>query len=364
MSNKLSIEPKVSVIVPMYNQEKCLVPCLRSICNQSYRNLEIIVVNDGSTDRSPEMAREWAARDKRIRILDKANGGTTLARRDGYALATGELVAFVDSDDLLPKQAISILVGHLVGKDVDMVMGSMTKKLGFVHKSHTDSHYTFPYHQVISQPELFDKYYVGFFRNNVLSVSMCGHLYRKSVIDKALSQTALYDDDIRHMGEDQFFNLKLFPFLGSAYRTDETVYIYRFGGVTTRFNPNFTQLFVSADKRLELLDQYQYSDGYEPLFAEYVACLYFHASQMIACAVTDKQGVIDYFRHEMEHRQVMTRLLEFYTLHGAPDQRAQLLLDHDFEGMYRYATAMVAQRRNTLKSRLRRWAIKLLMHFD
>ena len=355
------IQPKVSIIVPMYNQEKYLVPCLRSICSQTYRNLEIIVVNDGSTDKSPAMARDWAERDNRIRILDKANGGTTMARRDGYALATGEFVTFVDSDDLLPKDAISILAGHMIEKDVDMVMGSMTKKLGFVRQRHLDKLLAFPCHQVIRQPELFDKYYVGFFRNNVLSVSMWGHLYRKSVIDKALSETELYDDEIRRMGEDQFFNMKLFPYLRSAYRTDETVYIYRYGGVTNHFNPYFTQLFVSSDKRLKLLDQYHYDDGYEPLFAEYVACLFFHASRLISCQVADKQGVIDFFKEEMEQRELIPRLLAFYDEHGTPDERVQLMLNNDYGGMYRYACNLVTQRRSTVKFKFRHWAIKFLM---
>ncbi len=363
MNNNLK-QPLVSIIVPMYNQQRYVDDCLRSISRQSYKNLEVIVINDGSTDNSPSMVRAWTQKDDRIHLIDKPNEGVTMARRDGLLKATGQFVAFVDSDDLLPSRAIEILVDCINRTGVDLVLGSATKKLGFIHRRGMDRMMTFPCHQVIEQPDLFDKYFVGFFRNNVFLVSMWARLYRKAVIDKAMEQTQLFDKDVNRMGEDQLFNLRLFPFLQSMYRTDQTVYIYRYGGVTNRFNPHFTQLFDSSDKRLKMLDQYEYVEGYQPLFAEYVACLYFHASRLISCEVTDKQGVIDYFRQEMEHRALMPRLLAFYNEHGAPDSRVQMLLDNNYEGMYQCACDLIEQRRSTMKSRIRSWAIRSLMRWS
>ena len=321
----------------------------------------MIVVNDGSSDDSLAKARAWAQKDDRIQVLDKQNEGVTLARRDGLLKAIGEYVAFVDSDDMLTPRAMEILVGCINRTKVDLVLGSVTKKLAFLYRSHLDKKLTFPCHQKIEQPELFDKYFIGFFRNNLFPVSMWGRLYRKAIIDQALRETQLFDEDVSRMGEDQLFNLKVFPYLRSMYRTDQTVYIYRYGGVTNHFNPHFTQLLVSSDKRLRMLDKYNYADGYQPLFAEYVACLFFHASRLISCQVADKQGVIDYFKQEMGQRELMSRLLTFYAKNGVPDERAQLLLDRDYEGMYRYACDMIKQRRSTLKSKFRHWAIKLLM---
>ena len=357
-------QPKVSIIVPMYNQQKYIEPCLRSICGQTYRNLEVIVVNDGSTDDSPDRAKAWAQKDDRIQVLDKPNEGVTMARRDGLLRATGRFVAFVDSDDLLPPRAIEILAECIDRTSVDLVIGSVDKKLSFVYQRHTDKLFTFPYHQVIRQPELFDKYYIGFFRNNVFPAAMWGRLYRKAIIDKAMEETELFDSEVSRMGEDQFFNMKLFPYLHSLYRTDQTVYIYRYGGVTNQFNPHLTQLLISSDKRLRMLDIYHYENGYQPLFAEYVACLYFHAFRLISCNVADKQDVIDFFKQEMEHRELMPRLLEYYAEHGATDQRAQLLLDHDYEGMYQCASRLIQQRRSTLKSKIKSRAIKLLMRWS
>ena len=362
MSNPAAT-PLVSVVMPMYNQRQRLDATMRSICRQTYKNLEVIIVNDGSTDNSPSIARAWAARDSRVRVIDKHNEGAILARRDGYRQAKGEFITFVDSDDLLPTDAIAILAGHIIAHDVDLVIGSMTRKLGFIKQSHIDRFLTFPFDTVVAQPDLFDKYYLGFFRNNIIPVSMCARLYRKSALDRAWDATALFDEQVTLMGEDQFFNLKLFPYLRSMYRTDETVYIYRYGGGTNRFNPNFTQLFVSSDKRLQLLDQYNYDAGYEPLFAEYVACLYFHASRLISCQVADRQGVIDFFRDEVEHRQLMPRLMDYYREHGTTDERVRLLLTRDYDAMYRYANDMIQQHRASFKSKLRSLAINILKRF-
>ncbi len=93
--------PLVSVIVPVYNVEQYLRKCLDSICDQTYRNLEILCVNDGSTDGSPAILEEYAARDSRIKVFTQANAGLAAARNTGLEHATGEWVTGVDSDDYL-----------------------------------------------------------------------------------------------------------------------------------------------------------------------------------------------------------------------------------------------------------------------
>lgn len=93
--------PLVTVIVPVYNTAPYLKECLSSICNQTYRNLEIIAVDDGSTDGSSELLDEIAGKDTRIKVVHKENGGVSSARNKGLALAHGEYISFVDSDDTL-----------------------------------------------------------------------------------------------------------------------------------------------------------------------------------------------------------------------------------------------------------------------
>ena len=92
----------LSVIVPVYNTEKYLRECLDSIINQTFRDIEIICVNDGSTDRSLDILKEYALKDNRIKIIDKKNEGVAVARNEGIRIANGEFVCFMDSDDYYP----------------------------------------------------------------------------------------------------------------------------------------------------------------------------------------------------------------------------------------------------------------------
>ena len=91
----------ISIIVPVYNVECYLDACMASILNQTYRNIEIILVDDGATDRSGRMCNHYAKLDKRVRVLHKKNGGLSDARNKGIAYAQGEYIMFVDSDDVV-----------------------------------------------------------------------------------------------------------------------------------------------------------------------------------------------------------------------------------------------------------------------
>lgn len=112
--------PLVTVMVPVYNVERYLERCLDSIVNQTYRNLEIVLVNDGSTDRSEEICRQYMERDSRIYLYSQKNQGVAAARNTCLDHAHGEYLAFVDSDDYISLSCIEILLNALFEKDVSM----------------------------------------------------------------------------------------------------------------------------------------------------------------------------------------------------------------------------------------------------
>lgn len=111
----------ISVIVPVYKVEAYLDKCVGSIVAQTYKNLEIILVDDGSPDRSGEICDEWAKKDPRIRVIHKENGGQATARNAGMAVATGKYIAFVDSDDWIDPQMYQSLHDTMITTDSDIV---------------------------------------------------------------------------------------------------------------------------------------------------------------------------------------------------------------------------------------------------
>lgn len=104
------MEPLISVIIPVYNVEKYLNKCITSVVEQTYKNLEIIIVDDGSTDQSPEICDEWKKRDSRIQVVHSSNGGAGKARNTALDMATGDYVTFVDSDDYIAPQMYQVLL--------------------------------------------------------------------------------------------------------------------------------------------------------------------------------------------------------------------------------------------------------------
>lgn len=115
-------EVLVSVVLPIYNVEKYLDRCVNSIINQTYKNLEIILVDDGSPDNCPTMCEEWKKRDERIKAVHKPNAGLGMARNTGIENATGDYICFIDSDDFIDADTIETCVGRLILDKTDIAI--------------------------------------------------------------------------------------------------------------------------------------------------------------------------------------------------------------------------------------------------
>lgn len=169
---------KVSVIVPVYNQEKYLDECIESIINQSYNNLEIILVDDGSTDNSLEICKKYKKQDKRIKLIHKENGGLSSSRNAGLKEATGDYIMFCDSDDYFLPDTVKLMEAEITKKDADYVIGNYIncteegkfwKKPIFDKKLYTNF-----------KVEITD-YTKSFY---IMSSSVCNKIFRKSFIDE------------------------------------------------------------------------------------------------------------------------------------------------------------------------------------
>lgn len=120
-------KPLISVIVPVYKVEQYLTECVESILAQTYKNLEIILVDDGSPDKCPEICENLAKKDARIRVIHKKNGGLSSARNAGLDIATGAYTAFVDSDDSVDPDMLSTMYQWLIDNDADVAMCGTVK---------------------------------------------------------------------------------------------------------------------------------------------------------------------------------------------------------------------------------------------
>lgn len=166
----------ISVIIPAYNTENYIEDCLESVMRQSYGDLEIIVVNDGSTDSTANICRRKANTDKRIKAVDRPNGGLSRARNTGLDHATGEFVAFVDSDDMLHPDALKTLADVAAKSGCDIVAA----RYDYSETPHFDEQLT-PGYMVIDAERAIE---LTLYQTLGMNNSVCGKLFRRSFFDK------------------------------------------------------------------------------------------------------------------------------------------------------------------------------------
>lgn len=127
MTNTENINLLISVIVPIFNVEQYLPKCLNSIINQTYKNIEIILINDGSTDSSGKICDEYEKKDKRIKVIHKENGGVSEARNVGIKISKGRYITFIDADDWIEKDYFGIVNNFLLEYTPDMLINNYIK---------------------------------------------------------------------------------------------------------------------------------------------------------------------------------------------------------------------------------------------
>lgn len=166
---------KISVIIPIYNSAQTLERTLNSVINQSYKNLEIILVNDGSTDNSVEICMECAKKDDRIVIVNQENKGVGEARNHGIDIATGEFISFVDSDDTLDENFYSELIATQMVTNADIVESGAKVILGKDNE-------IYPYEKKDKINVFQNHDYMKNYLNFSLNVSVWGKIYKSELI--------------------------------------------------------------------------------------------------------------------------------------------------------------------------------------
>lgn len=186
------MNPQISVIVPIYNAEKYIKRCISSVLGQSYDKIEIILVNDGSTDKSLFICKTLATQDKRIKVISQTNGGVSKARNTGLSFAKGEYVMFLDSDDYMLPDMCKIMLDVLHNKRVDCVVCGIQEPEGSLWRPQKNIDY--------STLENFKKDFVCQLNTELLSPCW-NKIFKRKLITK------LFNEDIS-FGEDLIFNLE------------------------------------------------------------------------------------------------------------------------------------------------------------
>ncbi|MBE6679129.1 MAG: glycosyltransferase family 2 protein [Ruminococcaceae bacterium] len=212
--------PKVSVVVPVYNVEKYLERCVLSIVNQTYKNIEIILVDDGSPDSCPAMCDSFAAHDERIIAVHKQNAGLGMARNTGMEHASGDYIMFVDSDDYIDITAVEKCVAEILKTDADIVMfgrnnvsadGNIIKKEITAVKT------------VFEKEELGDLLSGLFTYKLGIGISAWGKLYNMDVFRKGGIE---FFSEREVLAEDAMFMLLFFAHAKKATVLAENMYYY------------------------------------------------------------------------------------------------------------------------------------------
>lgn len=220
----------VSVIVPIYNAENYLNKSINSILKQTYYELEIILVNDGSTDNSWKICQEFQKKDKRIIAINQTNGGVSVARNKGLSIATGNWVMFVDPDDILEENIVSQLLKNRE-KDTDIIISSA---YGFDKENKKRAHFFNGNRKFISnKTDLFVQLLDGTHGQSgdlftAIGVPW-GKLYRSSFLKK---NNLRFDPKLRRM-QDNIFNLYAFYYARAITYIDEPFYNYRLDNINT-----------------------------------------------------------------------------------------------------------------------------------
>ena len=243
------MDDKITVIVPVYNVENYLRKCLDSIIAQTYKNIEIIVVNDGSTDASGQICQEYTQIDNRIVYIEKENGGLSEARNVGLDKMTGSYVTFIDSDDWAELDYVEILYKKIIEYQADISVGN--------YYSYNEDEETYYFHiygnsyyeKVYDNISIFENLYESQEMKSFALISAWGKLYKAKLFDYLRF-------DKGKLGEDGYFNQKMYLSVNKVVYLNKGLYAYRqrSGSITKTWTEKWMHALVDAmSERVTLL---------------------------------------------------------------------------------------------------------------
>ncbi|MDR7239971.1 glycosyltransferase family 2 protein [Neobacillus drentensis] len=246
--------PKASVIVPIYNAEKHLDKCIKSILTQSFSDFELILVNDGSKDNSLNICRKYQYQDKRVIIIDKKNEGSIAARRTGVEASVGNYVMFVDADDWIHKKALETLYLEAIQNDLDVTVCNIYKvynNAALIKRKNQSSY--FKEAKIYNREKIKEELVIAYFHGHPFPSSLFAKLYKREL----LLSCGKYLKSIIFFGDDLYYNLEILLKSDRIKIIDKPLYFYRNGGNTSKYMPYlFNDMISGYQVQKEVIEEY------------------------------------------------------------------------------------------------------------
>ena len=226
------MEDLVSVIVPVYNVEKYLNKCIDSIISQTYKNLEIILVDDGSPDNSGAICDEYAKKDTRIRVIHKENGGVSSARNVGIEISNGNWISFIDSDDWIEEDYFEIMLNEAKKENADIVFCGYNR----IWKNKVETINGFEDNKSFNSKE--------YLINALTPQTGIGFCHMKIIKRNSIGQIRFNNELV--VGEDALFNVEISKNIEKAFFCKKALYNYRNNesSVVKRFDSNYAKKYL------------------------------------------------------------------------------------------------------------------------
>lgn len=240
---------KVSVIIPVYNAERYIGRCLDSVINQTLKDIEIIVVNDGSVDESKKIIEEYQKKDKRIKFINQSNKGAGAARNAGLKEVDGEYISFIDADDYVANTMLEELYELTEKEEIDLVCSNYFRTKNNIDVILNSDEYA----DIIKKNESEDflrEYTWGRYTRKI-EYTCSNSLYKSDIIKK---NNIRFEEDKLMIGEDYLFNLDYFKYINSIYCYKKALYYYYLDNdksVTSCFDSSFIDRIKNSISKVE-----------------------------------------------------------------------------------------------------------------
>ena len=284
-----ALSSMVSVIVPVYNIATYLNKCVDSILSQSYENIEVILVNDGSTDNSGKICDAYAIKDNRVIVIHKNNQGVSSARNDGLTIAKGEYISFVDGDDYCHQNMIQILINEMKKYDADLIICNINSVW---NDGRVEVHGNYE-NKIFNEIKNFGNYFADYYGISNIIASPWNKLYKKEIV-------CTFKDGMNY-GEDLIFVFDCLRKCKKILTINQPLYNYQHfndTSATKKYRPDYINIWVDRIDAIKVFCKDVFSSDFDMNKLNFVLCL-------------EIEAVIRYYtKHKIKYTEKLIKIKE------------------------------------------------------